>query len=140
MKDKVKVTDRKHVKKIRQFILIVIGISIYLLGGVQFMSYIAIGIIFFTFGSVYRRLKVEYEDYKMLKLVQKSMIKLDDYKLLQEENTVLKDRINDLMKSLSGYSGMAGGLQCPPVHTGVQQQPSNSLTNFDRLKEVLRND
>lgn len=133
-------------KKVRKVVFVLLGLSIYLLGGVQFMSYVVISIMFFAFGSLYRKIKVEYEDYKMLKLVQKSMIKLDDYKLLQDENIVLKEKINSLQSTLSNVSsGMTGGVTggYPPVYTREQQQPNNlssNLSNLDMLREVTQND
>lgn len=130
MKDK-DIKEPKKNKKLLYAFLTLLGVGIYLLGGVTFMSYVIIAIMCFSFGSMYRKLKVEYEDYKILKSVQKSMIKLDDYKLLQEENDLLKNKVNTLTDTLTSCMVGRATEGVPPNHA------RSYTSNLDKIEGVL---
>ncbi|MGL4338707.1 MAG: hypothetical protein ACRCST_17605 [Turicibacter sp.] len=103
---------------IKKFIILSTSVLIYLLGGAELLAYISIGILFFITGSTYKRFRIEYEDYKIMKNVQKSMIKLDDYKQLKSDYDILKSENEHYQKTIINLTtGGVGGLAppTPPV-------------------------
>lgn len=138
-------TKEKNSMTPKKLALALLGVAIYLLGGVQFMSYVVLSILAFALGSLYRRVKVEYEDYKMLKNVQKSLVKLEDYKKLQDENKILQDKLFHFnTQTTGGNSSHVGGvtLGAPPymtrVNTPTQPTQPTYQTNLEMLSKVVQ--